>query len=311
MAAVALAGCATSPTPEFRKTPGPPDVIAHRGASAYAPENTLAAFALAADLGADWFELDCTLTKDGAVIVIHDDTVDRVTNGTGRVAAQTLAALQQLDAGSQKDPRFAGERLPTLDAALELAKARRIGVYIEIKNSADDGPLYGAIERLATGVHPFTTGQRRQMMALIHGSGTRNLELTRKTIALVRQHQMEKQVVIQSFAPVVCAIVQDEAPEIRAELLAGKDAKHPENWAQTLRWLEWLRPAGFNIDQGAVEPALLAECHRRGITMAVWTVDNDTNLRRFAALGVDHLITNRPDAALKLLREMGKRPAGK
>src|ERR1035437_6734016 len=92
-------------------------VIAHRGASAYAPENTLAAFDLASQMRAGWFELDCMLTRDGQVVVIHDDTLDRTTNGHGPVAAMTLAELKRLDAGSWKGPMFAGQRLPALAEA--------------------------------------------------------------------------------------------------------------------------------------------------------------------------------------------------
>ncbi|MCC6145112.1 MAG: glycerophosphodiester phosphodiesterase, partial [Candidatus Hydrogenedentes bacterium] len=78
-------------------------VIAHRGASAYAPENTLAAFELAAQMDADWYELDCLLAKDGSVVVSHDNDVDRCTDGTGLITEMTLAELKTLDAGSWKD----------------------------------------------------------------------------------------------------------------------------------------------------------------------------------------------------------------
>lgn len=304
MAAMAVNGCvATGPAPAA----GQVQVIAHRGASADAPENTLAAFALASTLGADWFELDCTLTRDGAVIVIHDDTVDRVTNGKGKVADLTLAELRRLDAGSWKDPAFAGERLPTLDEALALARDRHIGVYIEIKPAADDATLYDAIAKLAGDRETLTPELRRQMLALIEASGSRNLELTRKTVALARRHHLEQQVVIQSFSPIICALVLEQAPEIRAELLAGRDRKHPENWANTLRWLGWVGPAGFNVDLGAVDSELIAACHRRGRTLTVWTVDDEADMRRLAVQGVDRIITNRPDVCLKQLAAMGKR----
>ncbi len=128
---------------------GEVNVIAHRGASAYAPENTLAAFSLAADMGAHWFELDCTLTKDGEVIVIHDDTIDRTTGVEGVVAEMTLAELKRYDAGSWFDAKFAGERLPMLGEALDLGKDRRIGVYIEIKDSDDDRALNSQLMALA------------------------------------------------------------------------------------------------------------------------------------------------------------------
>src|SRR5262247_3042575 len=89
-------------------------IIAHRGASSYAPENTIAAFDLALQMGAHHLELDVHLTCDDHLVVIHDDAVDRTTNGTGPVASQTLAVLQMLDAGAWFGEAFAGARIPTL-----------------------------------------------------------------------------------------------------------------------------------------------------------------------------------------------------
>ncbi len=92
MGCLAMNGCASG---ETDRPEGRVDVIAHRGARAYAPENTLAAFALAAEMGADWFELDCRLTLDGEVIVIHDDTIERTTGAEGVVSEMTLAELRR------------------------------------------------------------------------------------------------------------------------------------------------------------------------------------------------------------------------
>ena len=170
-----MTGCVTPFRPGAPK--GAIDVIAHRGASAYAPENTLAAFALAKEMNADWFELDCTLSRDGHVVVIHDDTLDRTTNGEGPVRDRTLAELKQLDAGSWKDPRFAGERLPLLVEALELARERRIGVYIEIKNAQDDSALMTDIMKMAGDRKRMTPEMKRAMHRMIENSGTRNWNL--------------------------------------------------------------------------------------------------------------------------------------
>lgn len=93
--------------------------IAHRGASSYAPENTFAAFDLAIEMGARHLELDVHFSSDGHLVVMHDDTVDRTTDGSGPVTSRSLAALTALDAGAWFDPRFKGERIPTLGAVLE------------------------------------------------------------------------------------------------------------------------------------------------------------------------------------------------
>lgn len=105
---------------------------AHRGASAEAPENTLAAFSRAIDAGADGVEFDVHLSADGVPVVIHDDTLERTTDGVGPVAAWTLAGLRELDAGSWFAPEFAGEALPTLEEALHLLVGR-LRLNLEVK----------------------------------------------------------------------------------------------------------------------------------------------------------------------------------
>lgn len=106
--------------------------VAHQGASAVAPPNTLAAFRKAAELGADGVELDVHLSADGAAVVIHDFTVDRTSDGRGRVADLPLAALKELDAGSWFDPRYASEPIPTLNEVFE-AVGRELMINIELK----------------------------------------------------------------------------------------------------------------------------------------------------------------------------------
>lgn len=110
-------------------------VIAHRGFSGQAPENTLASFQKAVELGSDMIELDVRFSKDGQVVVIHDDTIDRTTNGRGKVADYTLKELKQFDAGSWFAPQFSGERIPTLKEVLELVKGKVL-VNIEIKDES-------------------------------------------------------------------------------------------------------------------------------------------------------------------------------
>ena len=117
---------------------------------AYRPENTLVSFAHAAALGADLVELDVHQTRDGHLVVIHDDTLERTTNGRGYVHDHTLAELRQLDAGSWFDARCAGERIPTLDAVLAWASASGVGVDVEIKHDplSPDGVEQAVVEAL-------------------------------------------------------------------------------------------------------------------------------------------------------------------
>lgn len=109
-------------------------VVGHRGASGYAPENTMASFKLAHEMGADMVELDVYVSVDGTLVVMHDDTVDRTTDGTGRIEDMTLEQIQKLDAGAKFDEKFKGERVPTLEEVLSWA-ADKIEVNIEIKGA--------------------------------------------------------------------------------------------------------------------------------------------------------------------------------
>ena len=108
-------------------------VMAHRGYSGKAPENTMAAFELALEVGSDGLELDVHLTKDGDVVVIHDGTLNRTTNGTGRVGDYTMAELKELDAGSWFSPEFKGARLPSLRQVLDLIKDENVMLNVETK----------------------------------------------------------------------------------------------------------------------------------------------------------------------------------
>ncbi|RIW29589.1 glycerophosphodiester phosphodiesterase [Bacillus salacetis] len=116
-------------------------IVAHRGASALAPENTISAFDMAVSLGADYIEVDVQMTKDGMLVAMHDVTVNRTTNGSGRIKSLTYEELAALDAGSWFSPKFKGERVPALETILE-RYIGRIGILIEIKHPS----IYPGIE---------------------------------------------------------------------------------------------------------------------------------------------------------------------
>jgi glycerophosphoryl diester phosphodiesterase len=125
-----------------------PWIIAHRGASGHAPENTFAAFERAVELGVGFIETDLQLTRDAQFVAIHDSYLDRTTNGHGAVHEHTLAELRQLDAGKWFDRDFMDQRIPTLDEILEFARERDVVFYLEIKPSVAWGmhhTLVGAL----------------------------------------------------------------------------------------------------------------------------------------------------------------------
>jgi glycerophosphoryl diester phosphodiesterase len=150
-------------------------VIAHRGASSYAPENTLAAFDLAIQMGVSHIELDVHATRDGQIVVIHDDAVDRTTDGCGPVTSHSLAELTALDAGAWFDRRFAGQRIPTLATVFERYRGR-VHIHTEIKGHSAD--------------------------------------LSRATVELVRRHGMTEQITITSFQKTRLEETRAHAPEL-------------------------------------------------------------------------------------------------
>jgi glycerophosphoryl diester phosphodiesterase len=123
-------------------------VIAHRGASGHAPENTLAAFKRAVTFGASFIETDLQLSRDARFVAIHDDTVNRTTNGQGKVHELTLADLRRLDAGSWFGSEFAGERIPTLEEILEFSKRHDAVFYLELKPTGSWGGEHALIGAL-------------------------------------------------------------------------------------------------------------------------------------------------------------------
>lgn len=298
-ATLLLAGCAT---PQYQ--PGADaaiQVIAHRGASAYAPENTLPAFAKAAEQGADWFELDCRFARDQRMIVFHDGTLERYTGEKRSLLTIDFDTLRSVDVGSLYSPAFAGTHMPTLRESLALAKEHRIGVYVEIKGVADDGPLHKAMlaQAAAPGADPASLAA--DWMRLVEEDGTLNLALTRQAIRDIRAERMTKQVVIQSFSPVICLVARREAPEIRTELLVTHDPDHPEYWPSMLTFGYGSDVQGFNVHHEALNAERVAAFQAQGKTVATWTVDNPARMKELVAMGVNGLITNKPDVALEVL----------
>ncbi|WP_281172783.1 glycerophosphodiester phosphodiesterase [Caldanaerobius polysaccharolyticus] len=132
--------------------------MAHRGDSVNAPENTMASFQKAMDVGADGIELDVHMSKDDHLVVIHDERVDRTTDGTGYVRDYTLKELKELDAGIKFSPKFAGEKIPTLEEVLELIDNKNILLNIEVKSGVVNYP--GIEKKLVETVRKYDIAER-------------------------------------------------------------------------------------------------------------------------------------------------------
>lgn len=243
--------------------PGPL-VIAHRGASRRAPENTLPAFRLAADMGADAIELDARLTADGAVVVHHDQTLDRTTTGTGRLAQCTRQELQSLDAGVKFGPAFASEHIPTLDAVFE-SVGLRVLINIELKSYET------AFDRLVPAV-----------------------------VALVRSHGLQRRVLLSCFSPLSLWTAFLLAPEIPRGLLVY--AGQPR-WMQAL-FPRITPCEAYHPQDAMADPRTIAVQHARGRRVNVWTVNDAGRMRDLLVQGCDGLITDAPDLARQAVQDV-------
>lgn len=237
--------------------------IAHRGASAVAPANTIAAFERAVTLGADGIEFDVHLSADGVPVVIHDFAVDATTDGSGRVLELSLAQLKQLDAGAYFDPAFTGERIPTLEEVLQ-AFGDRLLLNIELKSTSK-----------------------------------RDNGLERAVVALIEEHGLASRVLFSSFNPLSLRRAKKIAPHILAGLLYAPDLPLYLSRA----WLAPLAPhEARHPEHTIVDAHYMAWARRRGYRVNAWTVDDPDEMRRLIDLGVDGIITNVPDVLRDTLR---------
>jgi glycerophosphoryl diester phosphodiesterase len=238
-----------------------PLILGHRGASAYAPENTLSAFNLAMAQGADGVELDVTLAADGVPVVIHDDSLDRTTNGHGPVNRLSLAALNQLDAGypSRFGRQFLNERVPTLAEVFAGLPPQAI-INVELKHDRSPGR-----------------------------------ELADRVVSLIREYGMANRVLIASFQYSSLRRVKALDPALPVALLYSSVLSGP----RLARCLAGALPhEAHHPSHERLNAASVAWYHAHGWRVNTWTVDDEADLRRLAAAGVDGLITNRPDAAV-------------
>ena len=243
-----------------------PVIFAHRGASAHAPENTLAAFEVALAQGADAIELDVKLSADGQVVVVHDPTVDRTTDGKGKVKDLTLAQLKTLDVGSSFSPQMAGEKIPTLGEVFE-AVGKRTFLNVELTN--------------------YTT---------------RGDALVETVCMLVKKHQMQKRVLFSSFFASNLSKASSYLPEVSRGLLAmdGLLGVWARSFGFTFGTYNALHPNLKDITQQEV-----TRVHRLKRRVHVWTVNREQDMSRLFNWGVDGIFTDDPQLAVKVRSESG------
>lgn len=234
-----------------------PPVIGHRGAAAYAPENTIESIQTAAEMGAKWIEVDVKLTKDSVPIIFHDDDLDRTTNGHGPVAAMNFDDIRDLEAGGWFSEGFAGVKIPTLEEVIDVVLQRNLGINLEIK------PCPG-----------------------------REIETAEAMLDVLSQIWDEPdRLLISSFSHVSLETAMDMAPEWPRGLLLETEA--PDNWAELA---DYLQASTINIDGRTASREFIEEVMELQKPILAYTI-NDPNLaRRLRAWGVDSFFTDDLDA---------------
>ena len=236
-------------------------VFGHRGASAYAPMNTLPAFELAAEQGADGIELDVHRAKDGHAVICHDFAVDSTTDGFGLVTEMTLAQLKSLDAGSWFGDEFRGTRIPTLDEVFE-AVGNQVLVNVEIKSEARE-----------------TDGVEQVVADVIakHGMAQRVIVSSFNPLALKRFREIMPDVPIGYL---YSADVPDEIKALMRDLT--HEARHPHHAMVDAAYMRWAKAENTRVN--------------------TWTVNDPARAVELRDLGVDAIITDRPDVILQAVR---------
>jgi glycerophosphoryl diester phosphodiesterase len=245
---------AAETTGDLRKV----DNVAHRGASAYAPENTIAAFDKAVEMKADYIEIDIQRSKDGKLVLIHDTTVDRTTDGSGKVGNLTFKELRNLDAGSWKGEQFAGAQIPTFDEILDRYHGK-IGILIELK-----------APELYPGIEENVAKELKE----------RNLD----------KPQNEK-IIVQSFNHKSMKKMNELLPKVPIGVLTSSSADTTEQALQEFStYADY-----FNPSYGIVTEDLVNQVHSLGMKIGSWTVRSQEAADFLLDVGVDAIITDYPD----------------
>lgn len=244
-------------------------IIAHRGDSFARPENTLAAFQAALEAGAELIEFDVQLTKDGQVVVIHDATVDRTTDGMGPVNELTLHELRGLSAGypTRFGGAFEDERIPTLSEALSFL-GRRARLMIEIKREAVTNDAEDGIEA--------------------------------RTLHEVMKADLLDQVALLSFEPRALKRARELAPDmLRGQLF------HPSQGFTAVQMVAMGSSVGAGVllpEKGLLTPQLVELAKTAGVRLATWVVDDPAELEALEPLGLYGIGSNRPGALIEALQ---------
>jgi glycerophosphoryl diester phosphodiesterase len=235
--------------------------IAHRGASAYAPENTISSIKKAMKLGVKHIEIDVHMTKDGEIVAIHDATIDRTSNSSGKVFDLSLKELKKLDFGSWFDSTFSAEKIPTLGEVLKLTGQGSV-LIIEVKHGSEKYP-----------------------------------QIENKIINLVKKLELSKQVILKSFSYKVLNRFEKIAPSIERLycIFWGNDWFTIDNSFRIKGVFEKASFSYLQVHKLFLSRGLIARAHEKNIKVVVWDVDDHLTMKGYAQMNVDFIETNNPD----------------
>ncbi len=243
-------------------------IIAHRGGANLAPENTLIAFKNAINLNVDMIEIDVHLSKDGQVVVIHDEKIDRTTNGKGIIKDMSITEIKKYDAGRWFGDKFKGEKIPTLDEVMETINVK-VKLLIEIKNGDE---LYPGLEK--------------------------------KVVEIINKYKAKNWVIVQSFNENTVLRVKMMDNEIKTFYLLGRN--FDEFYSNTLNKIKIGNKFVKKYDGVAPHFSMLDSAkvkifHKAGFKVFTWTVDDPEDMKKIANINVDGIITNSPDKLRDIL----------
>ena len=236
-------------------------VIAHRGASGYAPENTMEAFLLAIEQGADGIELDVQLSRDGIPVVIHDETIDRVTDRTGYVKDYTLQELKELTVLKDRFPQYSQSKIPTLKEVLEAVKSSAIQVNIELK----------------TGIYWYP-------------------DIEKKVAEIVEETGMKEKIIYSSFNHYSVQRIKEIVPDAETAYLYSDVILNVEDYARKTK-VDGLHPAVYHVKMADFLKGYIES----GLNVRVWTVNEEADMKALTEAGVTAVITNYPDVAARII----------
>jgi len=248
-----------------------PIVVAHRGASGYAPENTMAAIKKAITMGVDMIEIDVQLSKDNEVVLMHDLTVDRTTNGKGKVRDLYLEEIKKLDAGKWFSSEFSGEKVPTLEEVIQAINGQ-CKLLIEVKHVK-----------------------------------SKKQEIENKIVQLINKYNAYNWCIVQSFETQVIKNIQALDKSIECHKLVTMNISvlplHIDSRIKTGTIYKYKNVQSINPYFKMLNKRKVKKIHSYGQKVITWTVNEPEDMKRMIEMGVDGIITNYPDRLIQLLKK--------